>query len=318
MISPRIVLASASPRRRDLLAELGLPFTVAATDVDEDAIARAFAGDPLALASRLARAKLDAHPASVAEAVLAADTIVAIDGRILGKPRDAAEAGRMLRDLRGRRHTVVTAIALRVGPDVSSDVASARVVDAPLHGRGDSGVHRARRALRQSRRLRHPGCGLRARRGAGWLPLRCNRAAAVADGGADAARGPRRRRPACPGAAAIAPIGRLRPVGRLLAPDRGTGMRGPLAVIGGVPEAASGVSRIRASRRCPMITTGVGERPLHHCSRGGEATRQECLPVPQSTAAHTTATDATTTLAGSTEPSPKMRASFATAPSVSS
>lgn len=131
MISPRIVLASASPRRRDLLAELGLPFTVAATDVDEDAIARAFAGDPLALAARLARAKLDAHPASVAEAVLAADTIVAIDGRILGKPGDAAEAWRMLRDLRGRSHTVVTAIALRAGPGVSSDVANARVVMRP-------------------------------------------------------------------------------------------------------------------------------------------------------------------------------------------
>lgn len=101
-----LYLASASPRRRALLGELGLPFTPAATDIDE----RALPGEtPLDYTRRLAIAKARAAPGRPA---LGADTTVVLDGRILAKPADAAEARTMLRALRARQHTVVTAVAL--------------------------------------------------------------------------------------------------------------------------------------------------------------------------------------------------------------
>jgi MAF protein len=119
----RLVLASASPRRRALLGLLGVPFSVAATDVDE----RPRPGEaPEALASRLARTKAlairprAATPPGAAEAergdaiVLAADTIVVLDGAILGKPRDGAEAASMLQALRARPHRVLSGLALAV------------------------------------------------------------------------------------------------------------------------------------------------------------------------------------------------------------
>lgn len=108
----RIVLASASPRRRELLALLGLPFRVVPAEVDE----RPLGGeDGCALAHRLARTKALVVAADAGELVLAADTVVVLDGAILGKPADAAEAMAMLRRLRGRSHEVYTAVALRAG-----------------------------------------------------------------------------------------------------------------------------------------------------------------------------------------------------------
>src|SRR3990170_4836981 len=105
----RLILASASPRRRELLARLGLPFEVVAPQFDEgDATGR-----PERAARRLAVAKARAVADRQPEAaVLAADTVVAHRGAILGKPRDAAEAGAMLRRLRGRTHRVVTAVVV--------------------------------------------------------------------------------------------------------------------------------------------------------------------------------------------------------------
>jgi septum formation protein len=95
-----------------LLAALGVPFEVLAADIDESRDER----DPVRLAGQLAREKARAvaavHPD---RAVLGADTVVAIDGRVLGKPRDAEEARSMLRALRGRAHTVVTGVALIAG-----------------------------------------------------------------------------------------------------------------------------------------------------------------------------------------------------------
>ncbi len=110
-----IILASGSPRRRELMALLGLDYQVAAADVDE----RAAPGEaPAALAGRLSRAKaLAVADGRAAGLIIAADTIVVLDGAILGKPADAAEAGRMLRALRGRPHLVLTAIALARRPD---------------------------------------------------------------------------------------------------------------------------------------------------------------------------------------------------------
>jgi MAF protein len=104
-----LILASASPRRRELLARLGLPFEVVEPQVDE----RGLGGRPERLARRLAAAKSRAVAASRSQAtVLAADTVVAYRGDILGKPQDAAEAEAMLRRLRGRSHRVVTAVTV--------------------------------------------------------------------------------------------------------------------------------------------------------------------------------------------------------------
>src|SRR5262245_47624241 len=122
-----LVLASASPRRAEILRSLGIPFEVRPVDIDEtplpgetaEAAAARLAAEKAALAARQ-------RPASW---VLAADTLVFLDGAILGKPRDDDEAAAMLRRLAGREHGVVTAVHLRRG-------------DAP--GRGIAEVSRVR------------------------------------------------------------------------------------------------------------------------------------------------------------------------------
>jgi septum formation protein len=107
---PPLLLASASPRRRALLAALGLPFTVAAADVDETPLD---GEEAQACALRLALAKASVVAARHHEAwVLGADTVVVLDGRMLGKPGSAEEAVHFLRLLRDRRHEVITALAL--------------------------------------------------------------------------------------------------------------------------------------------------------------------------------------------------------------
>ena len=104
-----LILASVSPRRRDLLARLDLPFKVVDSRVDEGALR----GRPEPIARRLAAAKARAVAAERPDAiVLAADTVVAHRGTLLGKPRDADEAQAMLQRLRGRVHRVVTAVAV--------------------------------------------------------------------------------------------------------------------------------------------------------------------------------------------------------------
>lgn len=104
------VLASASPRRRELLDALDVPFTVETADVDE----RLLPGEPAGSAAvRLAVIKAEVVAArGIGRLVLGADTIVVLDGRILGKPVDADEARAMLRALRGRAHAVITGVAL--------------------------------------------------------------------------------------------------------------------------------------------------------------------------------------------------------------
>jgi septum formation protein len=107
-----VYLASGSPRRRELLEQIGVPFRVLGTAVDEAALPGEGAAHYVV---RLAAAKADAGWAAraVARPVLAADTAVVLNGSILGKPKDRAEAERMLRDLSARTHEVLTAVALR-------------------------------------------------------------------------------------------------------------------------------------------------------------------------------------------------------------
>jgi septum formation protein len=116
-----LVLASASPRRRELLARLGVPFAVAAPDVDETPVPGEAS---LALVRRLAAAKAAAVTGPL---VLAADTVVEIDAALLGKPVDEADARRMLRRLSGRTHHVHTAVAVRAGERVEIDTATTAV-----------------------------------------------------------------------------------------------------------------------------------------------------------------------------------------------
>ena len=105
-----IVLASGSPRRSELLSALGLGFSVEVSGVDEDAL---HTGVPVADAPRAAYAKAAAVAKGLNDGlVLGADTMVALDGRIFGKPSDRAQAREFLETLSGRTHTVFTGVAL--------------------------------------------------------------------------------------------------------------------------------------------------------------------------------------------------------------
>ncbi|MFA5582089.1 MAG: nucleoside triphosphate pyrophosphatase [Paracoccaceae bacterium] len=107
----RLILGSASPRRRELLAQLGIvPDDIRAPDINEDPAPGELPRDYCA---RIARQKAEALECSADEIVLCADTTVALGRRILGKPADAAEAAQFLLALSGRRHRVITALAVR-------------------------------------------------------------------------------------------------------------------------------------------------------------------------------------------------------------
>ena len=106
---PRFLLASASPRRHELLTRAGYVFDVVPADVDESRRVGESARDYV---RRLARAKAEAVTRVPDQAVLGADTVVVIDGEVLGKPRDGEDAAAMLRRLSGRTHDVLTGVAL--------------------------------------------------------------------------------------------------------------------------------------------------------------------------------------------------------------
>ena len=122
---PELVLASGSPRRRELLAALGLDFTVDVADVDESPQP---GEPPEALVCRLCRAKAKAvaerHRGKV---VLAADTLVVVDGVLLGKPADALEEVAMLSLLRDRVHIVYTAVCVIHGTEVETRLSATEV-----------------------------------------------------------------------------------------------------------------------------------------------------------------------------------------------
>jgi septum formation protein len=129
----RLILASASPRRRELLARLGLPFEVRPSGFEETLTPGMPAG---ALAAALARGKAGDVAARVRAAggdpalILGADTLVVLDGQPMGKPASRDDARRMLRALSGRSHEVVTAVVLQLeGPDgrETTEVVTSRV-----------------------------------------------------------------------------------------------------------------------------------------------------------------------------------------------
>ena len=126
-------LASASPRRRELLAQIGVPFVTLIASIDETALP----GEPAErYVERLAREKALAGLAALSDpadaVVLGADTAVVLDGRILGKPADRAECLATLVALSGREHQVLTAVALASAQRTESRVVASRVRFRPL------------------------------------------------------------------------------------------------------------------------------------------------------------------------------------------
>lgn len=124
-----LILASDSPRRRELLERLGLKVVVQPANVDESPYPDEI---PAAYALRVAAAKLDAVNAGPEIAVVAADTVVILGDQILGKPKDRANARAMLRGLSGRTHQVITASVVRWGNREARDLATADVRFRPF------------------------------------------------------------------------------------------------------------------------------------------------------------------------------------------
>ena len=126
-----IILASGSPRRREILADLGATFTVITADVDESSEEK----DPALLASSLASRKglavyeklVSEHPSLASNPIISADTVVFCDGEIMGKPKDASDAKRMLKKLSGISHEVCTGICVIKDGKVFCDSVTTKV-----------------------------------------------------------------------------------------------------------------------------------------------------------------------------------------------
>ena len=127
MAAPALVLASASPRRRELLDQLGVSYLCDPADIDE----RGRAGEaPSAYVERMAAEKarvVAGRHRGAGQVVLAADTVVLVDDDVLGKPRDHFDGLAMLAKLSGRSHTVLTAVCLSNGGNISRELVETRV-----------------------------------------------------------------------------------------------------------------------------------------------------------------------------------------------
>jgi septum formation protein len=131
--APRVILASSSPRRRELLRLVGITHDVVPADIDESYLR---GETPIEHAERLARQKASVVAARSPDAVtIGADTIVVVDGDVLGKPRDTAHATEMLRRLSGRSHRVITAVAAVWQGATASAVEEVGVTFRPLSER---------------------------------------------------------------------------------------------------------------------------------------------------------------------------------------
>ncbi len=129
MSKSSLILASASPRRRQLLQDAGIPHVVRPTSIPET---QRPGEEAIEFASRLAREKAGAIPCGPSTVILGADTIVVLEGEVFGKPRDDSDARRMLEHLSGREHVVYTAICLRSETRMVEDIAATRVRFEPL------------------------------------------------------------------------------------------------------------------------------------------------------------------------------------------
>lgn len=125
----RVVLASASPRRHELLSQIGVRFEARVPDIDESPVE---GEDPVAYVRRLAIGKVDAISTGPDELVIAADTTVDLDSVIMGKPNDDHDAGSMLRRLSGKTHQVHTGVAVRLGTRQLVDVCTTLVTFVSL------------------------------------------------------------------------------------------------------------------------------------------------------------------------------------------
>ncbi|MDG1068093.1 MAG: Maf family protein [Sulfitobacter sp.] len=138
----KFILGSGSPRRKELLAQIGVfADDIRAPDIDETPLK---AEQPRPYCARMAREKVAAVPADADDIVLCADTTVALGRRILGKPADRSEAEKFLRAMSGRRHKVITAVAVKRGDnlwerDVMSTVRMKSLSDQELNAYLDTG-----------------------------------------------------------------------------------------------------------------------------------------------------------------------------------
>jgi septum formation protein len=136
--SRKLILASASPRRRELVPLLGFPWAINAVDVDETIIDHPDPAENVMKTSEL-KAIASAKQSNATALILAADTTVVLDGLMLNKPQDTAEAGQMLRDLRNRVHQVYTGITI-IDKAASQHVADVAMVDVPMRNYSDSEI----------------------------------------------------------------------------------------------------------------------------------------------------------------------------------
>ena len=135
MICPPVILASSSPRRRELLSLIGVPHEVLPSNIDETYLPGEV---PNTHAERLAREKTAVVDRSDA-VIIGSDTIVVVDGDVLGKPRDETQAAEMLRRLSGRSHVVMTGVAVRWRGRIASGVEEVGVTFRSL---GDDDIER--------------------------------------------------------------------------------------------------------------------------------------------------------------------------------
>ena len=126
----QLILASQSPRRRELLGLTGLDFTVRVADIDETMDAGKAPFDEVARVSRLKALAVDSAPGDV---VIAADTIVVCEGKVLGKPRDEEDAFRMLSLLSGRHHEVMTGMTLLQDEEIVTHTEVTKIHFRKLH-----------------------------------------------------------------------------------------------------------------------------------------------------------------------------------------
>lgn len=130
IVMKKVILASQSPRRKELLEKCIRKFEICPADIDETLDASLPASEAVRqLSMRKAEAVLYTHPEAV---VIGSDTVVAVDGIILGKPADRADAERMLKMLSGKTHQVITGLCIMSTRKIFSDVSCADVTFAPL------------------------------------------------------------------------------------------------------------------------------------------------------------------------------------------